>query len=172
VARRSTRPPAALLVPYIENPDEAARAVAAVRYPPRGVRGVAAGQPPGRCRSCWPVRDGRSVRFNVTFGNCARSSTPSSPIRSDKQDAMPNAPHPISLFGRHVVHGAGGSGRSRAVGSFRRNNVRQDDGPPPKAHPRKSPGNAFAPFLSRDAVEAGGQQHVLVARERAELSPL
>lgn len=30
-----------ILVPYVENEDEAARAVAAVRYPPRGVRGVA-----------------------------------------------------------------------------------------------------------------------------------
>jgi 4-hydroxy-2-oxoheptanedioate aldolase len=30
-----------LLVPYVQNEDEAARAVAAVRYPPRGVRGVA-----------------------------------------------------------------------------------------------------------------------------------
>jgi len=32
----------ALLVPYVQNPDEAKSAVAAVRYPPRGVRGVAA----------------------------------------------------------------------------------------------------------------------------------
>ncbi len=32
----------ALLVPYVQNPDEAKAAVAAVRYPPRGVRGVAA----------------------------------------------------------------------------------------------------------------------------------
>ncbi len=31
----------AILVPYVENEEEAARAVAAVRYPPRGVRGVA-----------------------------------------------------------------------------------------------------------------------------------
>ncbi|MCC6471596.1 MAG: hypothetical protein IT563_24995 [Alphaproteobacteria bacterium] len=30
-----------ILVPYVQNEDEAARAVAAVRYPPRGVRGVA-----------------------------------------------------------------------------------------------------------------------------------
>jgi 4-hydroxy-2-oxoheptanedioate aldolase len=30
-----------LLVPYVQSPEEAARAVAAVRYPPRGVRGVA-----------------------------------------------------------------------------------------------------------------------------------
>jgi 4-hydroxy-2-oxoheptanedioate aldolase len=30
-----------LLVPFIQTPDEAARAVASVRYPPRGVRGVA-----------------------------------------------------------------------------------------------------------------------------------
>src|SRR3954471_1282069 len=30
-----------LLVPYVQSADEAARAVAAVRYPPRGVRGVA-----------------------------------------------------------------------------------------------------------------------------------
>ena len=30
-----------LLVPYVQNADEAAAAVAAVRYPPRGVRGVA-----------------------------------------------------------------------------------------------------------------------------------
>jgi 4-hydroxy-2-oxoheptanedioate aldolase len=30
-----------LLVPFIQSPDEAARAVAATRYPPRGVRGVA-----------------------------------------------------------------------------------------------------------------------------------
>jgi len=32
----------ALLVPYVQNADEAGSAVAAVRYPPRGVRGVAA----------------------------------------------------------------------------------------------------------------------------------
>src|ERR1700674_1325288 len=32
----------ALLVPYVQNPAEARSAVAAVRYPPRGVRGVAA----------------------------------------------------------------------------------------------------------------------------------
>jgi 4-hydroxy-2-oxoheptanedioate aldolase len=32
----------ALLVPYVQNPDEARAAVAAVRYPNRGVRGVAA----------------------------------------------------------------------------------------------------------------------------------
>jgi 4-hydroxy-2-oxoheptanedioate aldolase len=32
----------ALLVPYVQNPAEAKSAVAAVRYPPRGVRGVAA----------------------------------------------------------------------------------------------------------------------------------
>jgi 4-hydroxy-2-oxoheptanedioate aldolase len=32
----------ALLVPYVQNADEAKSAVAAVRYPPRGVRGVAA----------------------------------------------------------------------------------------------------------------------------------
>jgi len=31
----------ALLVPYVQNPTEAKSAVAAVRYPPRGVRGVA-----------------------------------------------------------------------------------------------------------------------------------
>src|SRR6266700_4271772 len=31
-----------LLVPYVQNPDEARRAVEAVRYPPAGVRGVAA----------------------------------------------------------------------------------------------------------------------------------
>lgn len=31
----------ALLVPYVQNPDEAKAAVAAVRYPPGGVRGVA-----------------------------------------------------------------------------------------------------------------------------------
>jgi len=31
----------ALLVPYVQNPDEAKRAVEAVRYPPAGVRGVA-----------------------------------------------------------------------------------------------------------------------------------
>jgi 4-hydroxy-2-oxoheptanedioate aldolase len=30
-----------LLVPFIQTPDEAARAVAATRYPPRGIRGVA-----------------------------------------------------------------------------------------------------------------------------------
>ena len=30
-----------LLVPYVQSPEEAARAVAATRYPPRGVRGVA-----------------------------------------------------------------------------------------------------------------------------------
>jgi 4-hydroxy-2-oxoheptanedioate aldolase len=30
-----------LLVPYVQSADEAARAVAAVRYPPRGIRGVA-----------------------------------------------------------------------------------------------------------------------------------
>lgn len=30
-----------LLVPYVQNEDEAARAVAAIRYPPRGMRGVA-----------------------------------------------------------------------------------------------------------------------------------
>src|SRR5436189_285535 len=30
-----------LLVPYVQNAEEAKRAVAAVRYPPRGVRGVA-----------------------------------------------------------------------------------------------------------------------------------
>src|SRR6185503_20293551 len=30
-----------LLVPYIQSPEEAARAVAATRYPPRGMRGVA-----------------------------------------------------------------------------------------------------------------------------------
>jgi 4-hydroxy-2-oxoheptanedioate aldolase len=33
----------ALLVPYVQNPAEAKSAVAAVRYPPRGVRGVAVG---------------------------------------------------------------------------------------------------------------------------------
>jgi 4-hydroxy-2-oxoheptanedioate aldolase len=32
----------ALLIPYVQNAAEAARAVAAVRYPPRGVRGVSA----------------------------------------------------------------------------------------------------------------------------------
>jgi 4-hydroxy-2-oxoheptanedioate aldolase len=32
----------ALLIPYVQDADEAQRAVAAVRYPPRGVRGVAA----------------------------------------------------------------------------------------------------------------------------------
>jgi 4-hydroxy-2-oxoheptanedioate aldolase len=32
---------ASLLVPYVQNADEAARAVAATRYPPHGVRGVA-----------------------------------------------------------------------------------------------------------------------------------
>jgi 4-hydroxy-2-oxoheptanedioate aldolase len=31
----------ALLIPYVQNPEEAKSAVAAVRYPPRGVRGVA-----------------------------------------------------------------------------------------------------------------------------------
>ena len=31
----------AILVPFVQNEDEAARAVAAVRYPPRGIRGVA-----------------------------------------------------------------------------------------------------------------------------------
>jgi 4-hydroxy-2-oxoheptanedioate aldolase len=31
-----------VLVPYVQNPDEARRAVAAVRYPPAGIRGVAA----------------------------------------------------------------------------------------------------------------------------------
>lgn len=30
-----------LLVPYVQSPEEAARAVAATRYPPRGIRGVA-----------------------------------------------------------------------------------------------------------------------------------
>jgi 4-hydroxy-2-oxoheptanedioate aldolase len=30
-----------LLVPYVQTPEEAARAVAATRYPPRGIRGVA-----------------------------------------------------------------------------------------------------------------------------------
>ena len=30
-----------LLVPYVQSPEEAARAVAATRYPPRGTRGVA-----------------------------------------------------------------------------------------------------------------------------------
>jgi 4-hydroxy-2-oxoheptanedioate aldolase len=34
----------ALLVPFVRNPDEAARAVAATRYPPRGIRGVATSQ--------------------------------------------------------------------------------------------------------------------------------
>lgn len=33
----------ALLIPYVQNAAEAERAVAAVRYPPRGVRGVSAG---------------------------------------------------------------------------------------------------------------------------------
>jgi len=32
-----------VLVPYVQNPEEARRAVAAVRYPPAGIRGVAAG---------------------------------------------------------------------------------------------------------------------------------
>ena len=31
-----------ILVPYVQNADEARRAVAAVRYPPAGIRGVAA----------------------------------------------------------------------------------------------------------------------------------
>jgi 4-hydroxy-2-oxoheptanedioate aldolase len=31
-----------ILLPYVQTPEEAARAVAAVRYPPRGVRGVSA----------------------------------------------------------------------------------------------------------------------------------
>src|SRR6185369_18067178 len=30
-----------LLVPFVQNPDEARRAVAATRYPPEGIRGVA-----------------------------------------------------------------------------------------------------------------------------------
>jgi 4-hydroxy-2-oxoheptanedioate aldolase len=34
---------ASLLIPYVQSAAEAARAVAAVRYPPRGVRGVSAG---------------------------------------------------------------------------------------------------------------------------------
>lgn len=34
----------ALLVPFVRNADEAARAVAATRYPPRGIRGVATSQ--------------------------------------------------------------------------------------------------------------------------------
>ena len=33
----------AVLIPYVQNADEARRAVAAVRYPPHGVRGVSAG---------------------------------------------------------------------------------------------------------------------------------
>ena len=32
-----------VLLPYVQNPEEAKRAVAAVRYPPAGIRGVAAG---------------------------------------------------------------------------------------------------------------------------------
>ena len=32
-----------ILIPYVQNADEARRAVASVRYPPRGMRGVAAG---------------------------------------------------------------------------------------------------------------------------------
>ena len=31
-----------LLVPYLQNPEEAKRAVAATRYPPKGIRGVTA----------------------------------------------------------------------------------------------------------------------------------
>ncbi|TNF20755.1 MAG: 4-hydroxy-2-oxo-heptane-1,7-dioate aldolase [Rhodobacteraceae bacterium] len=37
-----------LLVPYVQNAEEARAAVAAVRYPPRGVRGVAGGSRAGR----------------------------------------------------------------------------------------------------------------------------
>lgn len=33
----------AVLIPYVQNADEARRAVAATRYPPRGIRGVATG---------------------------------------------------------------------------------------------------------------------------------
>jgi 4-hydroxy-2-oxoheptanedioate aldolase len=32
-----------ILLPYVQSPEEARRAVAAIRYPPRGVRGVSAG---------------------------------------------------------------------------------------------------------------------------------
>src|SRR3979409_239002 len=35
-----------LLIPYVQNAEEAAAAVAAVRYPPRGVRAAAAGRAP------------------------------------------------------------------------------------------------------------------------------
>ena len=37
-----------VLVPYVQNPEEARRAVAAVRYPPAGIRGVAAASRAGR----------------------------------------------------------------------------------------------------------------------------
>src|ERR1700730_3191757 len=37
-----------VLLPYVQNPDEARRAVAAVRYPPAGIRGVDATPPPSR----------------------------------------------------------------------------------------------------------------------------
>jgi 4-hydroxy-2-oxoheptanedioate aldolase len=35
--------PQSILVPYVQNPEEARRAVAATRYPPHGLRGVAGG---------------------------------------------------------------------------------------------------------------------------------
>ena len=35
----------ALLIPFVQNAEEAKRAVEAVRYPPRGVRGSRGGEP-------------------------------------------------------------------------------------------------------------------------------
>ena len=50
-----------LLVPYVQSPEEAARAVAAVRYPPAGVRGVASmhrGNRYGRVKDYFEQSDG------------------------------------------------------------------------------------------------------------------
>ena len=82
-----------LLLPYVQNEEEAKRAVAAVRYPPRGVRGVSTnsranrfgrvtdyfkragrGDLPDRCRSRRAQRWRRSNRWRRSTASTACSS--------------------------------------------------------------------------------------------------
>lgn len=76
---------ATLLVPFVRNPEEAARAVAATRYPPRGIRGVATSQRASR----WGQRADYVRRYEEELCVIVQLETASSLAELERIAAVP-----------------------------------------------------------------------------------
>jgi hypothetical protein len=94
----------ALLVPYVQNTTEAKSAVAAVRYPPRGVRGVAAPAPAAMAAP--PTISRRPIRRFASSSRSRPARRSTSSRRSQRSKALTASSSAPPIFRRRSAMSA------------------------------------------------------------------